>query len=300
MRRIHCIGVVAAVLAGAVALPSFTTAGAARWGRTGHEIVGEVAATGLPADMPSFFRNAADQLSWLNYEPDRWRDRASTESNEAFQYDHFIDLEPIPDAALAASHRFAYLEMQSKAGVARPEHLGLLPFRILELTNRLTVGFRQWRAESDFRRRAWIEQRIINDAGILGHYIADGANPHHTTIHFNGWDANTANPQNYTRDRTFHRRFESDFVNARIRAADVQPHATAAPRELTDLRAEVIAYIRRTHGLVRRLYDLEKQESFGADTRAAGHREFAIERLAAGATMLRTIWFTAWRMSASD
>jgi hypothetical protein len=291
---------VTVVLAAVVSVATVTVASALRWGRTGHEIVGEVAAGGLPAELPAFFRESVAQLSWLNYEPDRWRDRASPESNEAFQYDHFIDLEPIPAAALAAPHRFAYLEMLSKAGVDRPEHLGLLPFRILELTNRLTVGFRQWRAETDPQRRAWIEQRIISDAGILGHYIADGANPHHTTIHFNGWDANTANPQEYTRDRTFHRRFESDFVNAQIRAADVRPHASAPPRELTDLRAEVIAYIRRTHGVVRRLYDLEKRTPFGAETRAPGHREFAIERLAAGAEMLRSVWFTAWRMSAAD
>jgi hypothetical protein len=40
-----------------------------------------------------------------------------------------------------------------------------------------------WRAEKDSNKRKWIEQRIINDAGIPGHYVIDVANPHHTTIH---------------------------------------------------------------------------------------------------------------------
>jgi len=271
----------------------------ARWGRGGHEIVGLAAATGLPADMPAFFRGAADQLGWLNFEPDRWRDDAMPESNQAFQYDHFIDLEAVPDAALAAQHRFAYLEAMSQSGIRRPENLGLLPFRVVELTQRLTVSFRQWRAATDPRIRIWLEQRIINDAGILGHYVADGANPHHTTIHFNGWDANTPNPSGYTTDRTFHRRFESDYVNEAIRLDDVRARAGAPARELADLRGDVMAYIRRTHGGLRRLYDLEKQEAFSATTRSTEHKAFAVERLAAGAEMLRSVWFTAWRRSAT-
>jgi hypothetical protein len=249
--------------------------------------------------MPAFFRNAADQLGWLNYDPDRWRDDAMPESNHAWQYDHFIDLEAIPDAALAAQHRFAYLENMSLSGIRRPENLGLLPFRIVELTQRLTVGFRQWRAATDPRIKGWLEQRIINDAGILGHYVADAANPHHTTIHFNGWDANTPNPSGYTSDRTFHRRFESDYVNEAIRLDEVRARAVEPARELANVRADVLAYIRRTHGALRRLYDLEKLETFSAGTRSPEHRAFAIERLAAGADMLRTIWFTAWRRSAT-
>jgi hypothetical protein len=270
-----------------------------RWGRTGHEIVGLAAATGLPDEMPAFFRDAREQLSWLNYDPDRWRDDASIESNHAFQYDHFIDLEAVPDAALSAQHRFAYLEAMSRSGIRRPENLGLLPFRIFELTQRLTTGFRQWRAATDPRVRTWLEQRIINDAGILGHYVADGANPHHTTIHFNGWDANTPNPSGYTSDRTFHRRFESDFVGALLNFDDVRPRSTAPARELGDLRADVMTYIRQTHGALRQLYDLEKRETFSATTAGREHHAFTAERLAAGANMLRSIWFTAWRRSAS-
>ena len=275
-------------------------AGNARWGRTGHEIVGFVAASKLPADMPEFFRNAPAQLGWLNYDPDRWREPQMRESNEAFQYDHFIDIEPVPDAALNAPHRFAYLEMLSKSGIERPEHLGLLPFRIVELSQRLTVLFRQWRNETNPQIKGWLEQRILQDAGILGHYVADGANPHHITIHFNGWDANTPNPAGYTTDRTFHRRFESDYVTARVKVDDVLPRATADARELGDVRAEVIRYIRRTHGSLRRLYDLEKRETFGENTRSAEHHAFTVERLAAGAEMLRSVWYTAWRKSATN
>jgi hypothetical protein len=271
----------------------------ARWGRDGHIMTGLAAASELPEDMPTFFREAKDQLGWLNYDPDRWRNDAMVESNQAFQYDHFIDLERVPDAALAKRSRFEYLIALSKAGIERPENMGLLPFRIMELEQRLEQEFRQWRQATDARERAWIEARVINDAGILGHYVADGANPHHATIHFNGWDAGTANPQGYTTDRTFHRRFESDYVSAHIRLEDVLAQATAPAKQLPDVRADVIAYIRKTGGLVRTLYELEKQEPFSATTKSESHKVFVVARLAAAAEMLRSVWYTAWRASAS-
>ena len=46
---------------------------------------------------PAFFRNAAKQLSYLNPEPDRWKDRAETAIDPALDRgtypDHFIDME---------------------------------------------------------------------------------------------------------------------------------------------------------------------------------------------------------------
>lgn len=281
----------------AYAPPTPASATAPRWGQGGHLLVGRAAAERLPEEMPAFFRDAVDRLSWLNAEPDRWRDSRMPEADHAYQYDHFIDLEAIPIDALASPHRFAYLERMTRSNVARPERLGLLPFRILEVMQRLTIGFRQWRAAAEDQTRRWIEERILNDAGILGHFVADAANPHHTTIHFNGWDAESPNPEGYTTDRTFHRRFESDFVNARIAIAQLRPRATAPARELTDPRADVMAFIQRSHARLRRLYDLEKMQTFNASTASPEHRDFALERLAAGAEMLRSVWLTAWRQS---
>ncbi len=76
------------------------------WGTHGHVTAGRAAATDLPTDMPDFFRAAEDRLAYLNYEPDRWRDDNSTEMNEGFRYDHYVDLENVPDAARAAPDRF--------------------------------------------------------------------------------------------------------------------------------------------------------------------------------------------------
>ena len=166
------------------------------WGYVGHQMAARAAAATLPGEMPAFFRDAGPQLVYLNPEPDRWRVRARREMDQAFQYDHYIDLENVPDGALDAPDRFTYLRLLYEAGLERPERdAGFLPYRIMELYQRTVNGWRMWSAETDPERREWIEERIVNDAGILGHYVTDASQPHHTTIHFNGWDGDTRTPR---------------------------------------------------------------------------------------------------------
>lgn len=275
---------------------------ARRWGEAGHRIVGEAAARALPADMPAFFREAVGQLAYLNAEPDRWRNRREaapldSAMDAAFSPDHLINMERVPPAALRVRDRYAYADSLRAAGVS-PQSAGFLPWRILELTARLHEEFRLWRRASSPEERAWIEVRIVNDAGVLGHYVADAANPHHTTIHYNGWTG--PNPKGYTPTGTgFHSRFESQYVEARLSVADVAPLVAPRPRTLLPLRDSVHAYLGRSQSQLDRLYELDKAERFDAKTNGAEHRRFAAERLAAGATMLRDVWWTAWTASAT-
>ena len=201
------------------------------WGLAGHEMAARAAVTRLPAEMPAFFREAGERLVYLNPEPDRWRVGRLREMDQAFQYDHYIDLENVPDGALEARDRFDFLRQLYAAGLERPERdAGFLPFRITELYQRIVTEWRLWRAEESPERRAWIAERIVNDAGVLGHYVTDGSQPHHTTIHFNGWDRDTPNPEGYTTDRGFHARFETAFVtNARAATKHLAPYLGTAP-----------------------------------------------------------------------
>jgi hypothetical protein len=210
--------------------------------------------------------------------------------------EHFVDFEQVPGAALKAPTRFAYIDSLQAAGIKGPGP-GLLPYTMLEVWQRLRVGFRDWRGAPNDQVRAWAQARIINDAGILGHYVADGANPHHTTIHHDRWAA-AANPKGFTTERGFHSRFESQYVGDQLKLTDVQPRVPAQPRLRADARAEIDAYLRHTFSLVERLYELDKQQPFGRGNTSADHKAFAAERLAAGATMLRDLWYTAWVTSA--
>lgn len=277
---------------------ALTAASRPMWGEHGHRLAAAAAVQALPAGMPAFFREAGPQLVWLDPDPDRWRDRDESRRdpalNGATAPDHYLDLEWTTPGSLRAPDRYAFLDSLRAAG--RKEMPGFLPFRIVELTQRLRIQFRQWRTMAEGPEKRFLEQRILNDAGILGHYVTDGANPHHTTIHHNGWVG--ANPDGFATDNRTHARFESIYVGAQIRAADVEPLVAAAPpRTIEPLRDGVLAYVQTSHGELRRLYELDKRERFDATTRGAEHRAFASARLAAGAAMLRDLWWTAWVLS---
>lgn len=297
-RATWCIGIVAA-LAVTHVLPLFA------WGERGHYLTGQAAAAKIPAEMPAFFRNAAAQLAYLNPEPDRWRDRTEAAIDPALDAgsapDHFVDMEMVPattlTAAFAAPQRYAYADTLRAAGVDAAK-FGFLPFRILELTQRLRVEFRLWRAAPNDRTREWVEARIINDAGILGHYVADGSNPAHTSVNFNGWVG--PNPNGYATDKRFHSRFESAYVQTHIELADLLPGIDSVPHAVAagDLRPAIMAYLRRSNSEIEHLYALDKQAPFDAQTTAPEDKRFTAQRLADGAQMLRDLWWTAWVTSA--
>lgn len=293
MRMKKGIPVVLTVLA-VLAAPAIVFA----WGDAGHRITGEAAAITLPASMPAFFRNASHQLAYLNPEPDRWKDRSESTLDPAVggatSPDHFIDMEAAPPAVLAEAlkspNRYTYMARLGEANIDAVK-LGFLPFAILELSQELREDFRLWRVAND-TTRPWIEARIIDDAGILGHYVADGSNPAHTTVQFNGWTG--PNPNGYATDKAFHARFESNYVTAKITLADVVPHVDTVPQVFPDLRTAIINYLNTTNTQVERLYQLDKANPFDANTTAPENKAFTVDRLAAGARMLRDIWWTAW------
>jgi hypothetical protein len=272
------------------------------WGEVGHRISGEAAALKMPPSTPAFFRNATTQLSYLNPEPDRWRDRGESTIDPALGQgtapDHFIDMEMASPAVLAqamkARDRYGYLDTLAAANV-KASTMGFLPFAILEMTQKLRIDFRNWRAAPD-SLKPWIEARIIDDAGVLGHFVTDGANPAHTTIHFNGWTG--PNPNGYATDNRFHARFESIYVGANVKTADLTARMDTVARVFPDLRAAILAYLHEGNAQVEPLYKIDKAHSFEANTTAPENKSFAVARLTAGATMLRDIWWTAWVTSA--
>ena len=296
----------AAAILGVLAAAYPDRAGApapAPWGYAGHQMAARAAVAALPPEMPAFFRAAGPQLVYLNPEPDRWRVREQREMDQAFQYDHYVDLENVPEGALDAPDRFSYLRRLYRAGLERPEReAGFLPYRIVELYQRTVNGWRMWRATRGPEQREWIEERIVNDAGIMGHFVADASQPHHTTIHFNGWDRDTPNPEGFTRDNEFHARFERHFVEAHVSYADLAGHMPAgAPASVGGaVRQAVLDHIMEAHALVETLYRLDRDVGFDPERPAApAARDFAAERLAAGASMLASLWWSAWVESAT-
>ena len=276
------------------------------WGPDGHRIVNRLAAENLPASLPEFLRNraAVEEIEYLGPEPDRWRSPNEAELNAAQAPEHYIDLELADMVGPLPRRRYDFVAALYAAGLThpdlardlRPEHVGLQPWVTNEVYQRLQAALREYREQTARHEDTKpVEAAVIFYAGWLGHYVGDGAMPLHTTVDYNGWTEKD-NPNQYVTSPGIHSQFESAFVHRNIKAADAEP-LMAPLKTLGDPFEDYIAYLRASHALVERVYQLEKAQGFlGAGTEES--RRFTAERLAAGASELRDMIVTAWEQSA--
>jgi hypothetical protein len=267
------------------------------WGEKGHQIVADAAELSLPNDIPPFFYQSFPTLTYLGDEPDRWRGGGDS-LNAENEPNHFLDSEYVAGLTLP-NDRYAYVGLLVSSGTLRKHGIsianaGLLPWRIAELSEQLTAEWRIWR-RSNGAERAEAEREIIETAGLLGHYIADASQPLHTTFHFNGW-GDAVNPNHYANDCDVHARFETWFINHEIETSNVVP-LIAAPKLRSDYFATALAFVRESNALVDNLYRIDRDGGFVKATPES--RAFAAERIAAGAAMLRDVWWSAWKNSAT-
>lgn len=282
----------------AVLVLSFVPLSSFAWGEAGHRISAEAATFGLPADMPQFFYRAYPELIWLDPDPDRWRGAGPSLDAEN-PPEHFLDYEYVATLDLPPE-RDRFIDLLYTSGTLRRYGItnstaGFLPWRIAELTEQLTTEFRQWRFSTPSDRR-FLERDIIHVAGILGHYATDAANPDHTTINYNGWIL--PNPSGYPIDCEAHARFETVYVSHVMTTADVVPRL--APPELRgDYFQTALEFIRASNGQVETLYRIDRDGGFDIFRPVSPEaKAFTAERLAAGASLLRDLWWSAWRNSA--
>src|ERR1700692_1543007 len=286
-----------------VALVLFQTQSAFTWGNEGHTYVNRVAAQKIPASMPRFLRRAVAEIAYLGPEPDRWRNPAESALKNAQEPDHFIDLERVAwlDPLPKGRYEFYRKLYEKRAATSDhpddylPERVGLQPYITMEVYGRLKAAFREYRELKAWHHpTASVEQAIILYAGWLGHYVADGSQPLHTTIQYNGWVG--PNPNGYTTLHEIHAQFETTYVAANIRASNFAGFVHA-PERLNDPFTDYIAYLRNSNGLVENVYALEKAGGF-REKGSPEAFEFTTHRLAAGSQMLLNLWYTAWMESA--
>ena len=316
MKRLAVALTALALGAAALSAPAVVSA----WGNTGHRLIGVAAMRALPDEMPAFLRTpaAAAEVGELSREPDRTKGGGQPHDRER-DTAHFVDM--LDDGRIMVAQgpsidALPRLKSEYDAALVAAgsdvDDAGWLPYAIMDGYQQLVRDFATWRVlyaaerrETDPGKRAWYredrlrrEALILRDMGYLGHYVGDGAQPHHTTIHYNGWNSDVPNPEGFTTSRRTHGLFEGAFTSRVARLDAVE--AAMAPTSLDgfDLRARVPAYLKTTLAQVTPFYRLEKAGGFGeSDPRGAA---FATERLAAGAAELRDLIVLAWRDSADD
>ena len=285
------------------------------WGSMGHRIVGESAMQALPDEIPAFLRSpaAVRDVGELSREQDRSKGAGRIHDHNR-DAGHFLDLDEDgkllggPSFLPLPSTRADYEKGLQAAGLDSWK-AGYLPYSIIDQHQQLTKDFAYWRAvkaaaarEKNPQRLAWLkrdqvrrEAQILQTIGALSHFVGDGAQPLHVTVHYNGW-GEFSNPKGYTTARV-HGPFESEFVFNNVKPAAVR--AQMSPLKPTDgaIEKRTVDYLSSTATEVIPFYELEKAGGLTpGDTRGIA---FATQQLAIGASELRDMIVSAWRGSAN-
>jgi len=283
------------------------------WGGAGHRMIGQAAMESLPSDLPAFLRTpqAVADVGELSREPDRSKGAGRLHDSNR-DPGHYLDLSDDgtvlggPKLSALPPTRADYEKALGAAG-ADSWKAGYLPYSIVDQEQQLSRDFAFWRVlayaeahETKADRKAWLtadrirrEALILSTLGSLSHFIGDGSQPLHMTIHFNGW-GDFPNPGGYTTAH-FHAPFESDFVGANIKEPAVRAAMPAPATCDCSLEQHAAAYLAVAASKVEPLYQLEKAGGFkDADPRGTA---FALERVAAGAAELRDAIVGAWTFS---
>lgn len=278
MRKRLCL-VVAAVSGLAVA--------AVGWHGPGHDMVGRNATVALPADLPAFFRDGGQVIGHFAVDPDNWtRPIATTQLSDAEGPDHFLDIERMPDMLdKMPVTRYKFLAVVHSRGLTAAD-VGLLPYAIVEWTQRLTIAFAEHRRWPDDQA---IRTKCLVYAGILAHYSGDLCQPLHTTVHYDGRIV-----PGQPRKRGIHLKMDAALAKLGRLEMDVRPEP------FDDVLAAVMAEFKRSYELVDRVYELENdlpdyEAPLDEDSKAA---RFLRDRLRASTRFTGSLFLTAWRKSA--
>lgn len=279
------------------------------WGGTAHAVIDRAAVQAIPNSGPVFLRRYADYIAASASLPDSWRGDAEgfskieEDPNHGWFREQFTFLKPIPRSryafVIALYKHYETIKDSDPATAARTNvrWTGTLPYAAMEAYQRLITCMRYVRtAQASGGDASVPEQHCAFQAIRLGHYIGDGSQPLHDSVNSDGWLG--ANPNNYTRDRTIHSRFESRFVDGMgLTAADILPRIGAPAHQQGDMFDAVLAFLDQSGDRMEYVYQLEKRDGFGnfADKDV---RSLVYERTAAGAAMLRDMLCRAWAESA--
>lgn len=277
----------------------------------GHTMIGEAAVAHLPADLPAFMQtnSAKDEIVYLQAEEDRLKIGVAQDRAWAREWttDHYLDIgdDGMVGGVVSLDALPATRDDFIKALWNAPQHVdaysvGFAPYAILEGYEQVRADFALWRLATP-GEKAERANLTVHDIGIFAHFVGDGSQPLHMTVHFNGW-GEYPNPAGYATSHTFHADYEDVFVDAHLSAADVTPLVGPA-QILPDVPlAEIGRYLSKTNAQVVPLYNLAKRGAMtagGAPDAQAALIKLSAVQLAAAATMLDSLIETAWRASAT-
>jgi len=302
------------------------------WDYEGHYVVNQLALASLPTNFPAFVFTpvARERIAFLSGEPDRWRNVSDLALKHENGPDHYIDLEELnrygmtPDtlpplrydfvgqlAVFRAAHADKFPPVDPVRDAAHTGNLvGFLPWTITEYTARLKSAFSYLKAYQaaggSSNEIVSAQENIVYLMGVMGHFVGDGSQPLHTTIHFNGWAG--SNPHGYTTNHTFHSWIDGGYfrktggLKAENMVGKMRPAKHIGdPTQPDGVFRAAVAYIVEQNTLVEPLYQLEKDGKLSGEGESGlAGRAFLEAQIVKGGQMLGNIWLTAWLDAPED
>jgi hypothetical protein len=300
---------IAAVLLTLAAFPAPSFA----WGGAGHRMIGELAARNFPKDIPAFLKTAAWQIGEMAQEPDISRNAGQPHDADS-DPGHFVDISD--DGSILGGPKLSALPATRRdydtalRAVKSDEYkAGFLPYNIMDGWQQLVKDFALLRRDMAARKyakkfamtpaetknyaqgQALRQMLTLRDLGVWSHYVGDGSQPLHASVHYNGWGEGP-NPLGFIVTQGLHAKFESDFVNANVTEQDVAAALRPYRACGCTIQQQTQNYLLATAAQVVPTYELEKAGAFDTATPAA--KAFTAQRIAEGAAMLRDMVTDAW------
>lgn len=209
------------------------------WGAEGHKLISNKAMTLLPDEMRSFLQ-WQDYITIHSVDPDL---RKKSDKSEGPK--HYIDIDFYPEF-----QKGRMIEDKSKLvaeyGDSTVTKMGLLPWATLDTYKNLVTAFK----DKD-------RDKILIYAADLGHYAADGHQPMHSIMNYNG---------QMTGQKGIHGRYEITMVDSNLKAINNDFHAETA-EYITDPLKFIFGYITDANSVSGLLFDADKYAFNIADSR---------------------------------
>lgn len=200
------------------------------WGMWGHYSINQSAIFALPKPLAQFFYNHLDFVAEGANVPDLRKYSHLKDRNEGPR--HFIDIEDFGDIP------FDSLKVKPKKAFEDKnlQKWGYLPWFVVETSKSLTTAMKGGR-----------RTEALFIASELGHYIADGHMPLHTSSNFDG---------QLTDQKGIHAHWEA-LLPERY-GANYKLNAAPA-RYIKDVNSEIWEIIRHTHALADTMLMIDKK-----------------------------------------
>lgn len=259
------------------------------WWSGGHGILTRAAVNASPAELPGFFRSGGGMIAHCAFDPDVSKNRGTPTVRSSEHSEHYIDLELLQGRSLP-KNRYEYIQLCTEIGI-RPEKVGLVPYAVIEWTERLAIAFAEHRKWPD---NVFIQNKCLVYAGFLAHYAQDMCQPLHLTVDFNG----RRQPDGTVLYKGIHEKIDSLIEFLEMEPADLAEAQEITP--LDNLMVDISKSVESGHILVDRVYDLADSLPNPRDTEWTSVPEvieFAHERAREAVRFTACLYLTAWRIS---